>query len=222
MIVDGVSKRFGERGLKNASFAVAPGEFVFLTGRSGGGKTTLLRLIQGKLLPDSGSISIGGIGLTDLDKTEYRRKVGFVSQTVDAIERMTVAENIAYPLQTLRRSPHEIKARVDELLAVFGLEHARNRLANNQSLSGGEYQRMAIARAIAHGPDLLLCDEPTGQLDEITTYEVLKTLNQVASIGTTVLCATHDPVIVDLMRKRVIVIRDGEVASDTTGGYRLQ
>jgi ABC-type ATPase involved in cell division len=183
--------------------------------------TTLLRLIQGKYLPDHGSISIGGLFLKQLDSTAYRRKIGFVSQTVDAIERMTVAENIAYPLQTLRRDPRQIQKRVQELLEVFGLQHAHNRLCDDQQLSGGERQRMAIARAIAHEPDLLLCDEPTGNLDEHTTYGVLKTLNQVAMIGTTVLCVTHDPTIVDLMRKRVIVIRDGQVALDQTGGYQL-
>lgn len=221
IIVDKVAKTFGERGLKEVSFSVTPGEFVFVIGRTGSGKTTLLRLLRGELSPEKGTITIGGVSLKNIDKMAYRRQIGFVSQTVDAIERLTVSENIAYPLQALRKDPSEIKNRVNTLLEVFDLEHAKNRLCNDQELSGGERQRMAIARAIAHGPDLLLCDEPTGNLDEKTTYGVLKTLNQVAMIGTTVLCVTHDPDIVNLMKRRVLVIEEGLITSDHIGGYQL-
>lgn len=221
IVVDQVQKKFGERGLKDVSFCVNPGEFAFVVGPTGSGKTTLLRLLQGKITPDSGQISIGGYGLGELDKTAYRRRVGFVSQTVDAMEKMSVWENIAYPLQALYKERDYINKRVGHLLEVFNLEHAKKRLCNDQELSGGERQRMAIARAIVHGPDLLLCDEPTGNLDENTTYGVLQTLNQVAMIGTTVLCVTHDPEIVNLMQKRVIVIKDGEIVSDEIGGYKL-
>lgn len=220
--LDKVGKVFkGDRGLKEVSFCVQPGEFAFIVGPTGHGKTTLLRLILGKVKPDQGDITLGGINIRNLDRQAYRRKLGFVSQTLDAVPRLTVEENIAYPLQTLRQDPEFISRRVDELLHVFSLDHARDRLCDEQQLSGGERQRMAIARAIVHGPDLLLCDEPTGNLDEGTTYGVLRTLNRVSMLGTTVLAVTHDPSIVNLMKKRVIVIRDGEVSSDKVGGYRL-
>ena len=209
-----------QRALQSVSFTVEKGEFVFITGITGCGKTTLLRALHGQLTPDSGSITMGGVNIADIDQKSFRRKVGYVSQNFDVLERMTVAENISYPLETLRQHPRQIHHRVEELLQVFDLEHARDRLSND-SLSGGERQRLAVARAIAHRPDLLLCDEPTGNLDAATTFGVMRTLNRVSMIGTTVICVTHDPQIVDLMRKRVITINDGMAASDQIGGYRL-
>lgn len=223
--VQGVRKSFetqsGEqRALQSVSFTVARGEFVFITGVTGCGKSTALKLLHGQLYPDAGEIKLGGVDIRLLEQKAFRRRVGYVSQNFDVLERMTVAENIAYPLETLRQHPSRIRHRVEELLQVFDLEHARSRLAND-SLSGGERQRLAVARAIAHKPDLLLCDEPTGNLDAATTFGVMRTLNRVSMIGTTVICVTHDPQIVDLMRKRVITIHEGMVASDCIGGYRL-
>jgi cell division transport system ATP-binding protein len=209
-----------QRALQSVSFTVSRGEFVFITGVTGCGKSTALKLLHGQLRPDSGSITLGGVDVSKLDQKAYRRKVGYVSQNFDVLARMTVAENIAYPLETLRQHPTLIRHRVEELLQVFDLHHARDRLSDD-SLSGGERQRLAVARAIAHRPDLLLCDEPTGNLDAATTFGVMRTLNRVSMIGTTVICVTHDPQIVDLMSKRVITINEGVVASDQVGGYRL-
>jgi len=225
LAVCGVRKSFetpaGEqRALQSVSFTVGPGEFVFITGVTGCGKSTALKLIHGQMTPDSGIITLGGVDTRLLDQKAFRRRVGYVSQNFDVLARMTVAENIAYPLETLREHPTRIGHRVEELLQVFDLEHARDRIAND-SLSGGERQRLAVARAIAHRPGLLLCDEPTGNLDAATTFGVMRTLNRVSMIGTTVVCVTHDPQIVDLMRKRVITIHEGVVASDQVGGYRL-
>lgn len=183
--------------------------------------TTLLRLIRNQIQPDSGTIYLGEEPISRFKPRAYKRKVGFVSQTLDTLPLSTVVENIAMPLQYLRWSPDRIDRRVEELLDVFSLRHARNRLCNDEQLSGGERQRLAIARAIAHQPDLLLCDEPTGNLDEQTTYGVLRTLNRISMLGTTVLCVTHDPQVVDLMKKRVIVVRSGQISSDAVGGYRL-
>lgn len=208
------------RALQSVSFSVRAGEFVFITGSTGGGKTTLLKLIRGALRPDAGEVRLGGIDISRLDQKAFRRKVGFVAQDFEVLDRYTVAENIAYPLQTLKEHPSRIAMRVNELLEVFDLGHARDRLAG-ASLSGGEQQRLAIARAIAHRPDLLLCDEPTGNLDRLTTYAVMKMLNRVSMQGTTVMCVTHDDTIVSMMQKRVLVIADGVVASDSVGGYRL-
>jgi len=223
--VKGVKKTFlaedGEqRALQRVDFSLAAGEFAFITGTTGSGKSTLLKLLHAQIRPDQGQILLGGLDIFKLDQRAFRRRVGFVSQHFDVLERMTVAENIAYPLETLRHHPSHIRQRVEELLEVFDLAHARSRLADD-SLSGGEKQRLAIARAIAHRPELLLCDEPTGNLDAATTFGVMRTLNRVSMIGTTVLCVTHDPQMVDLMQKRVIAIRDGVVASDSIGGYRL-
>lgn len=209
-----------QRALQSVSFSVARGEFVFITGVTGCGKSTCLKLLHGQLTPDSGVISLGGVDISKLDQKSFRRRVGYVSQNFDVLSRMTVSENIAYPLETLRQHPSRIRHRVEELLQVFDLSHARSRLAND-SLSGGERQRLAVARAIAHRPDLLLCDEPTGNLDAATTFGVMRTLNRVSMIGTTVICVTHDPQIVDLMKKRVVTIHEGEVAADQIGGYRL-
>lgn len=183
--------------------------------------TTALRLLRGQFPPDSGVIKMGGLPIQRLDQRAYRRKLGFVSQGMDTLPRYSVEENIALPLQYLRLDPPYIRTRVNELLEVFGLQHARHRLCDDQELSGGERQRLAIARAIAHGPDLLLCDEPTGNLDSRTTLGVMRTLNRVSMIGTTVICVTHDPAVVNLMQKRVIVVHDGRVVSDSIGGYRL-
>lgn len=223
--VQGVRKSFetpgGEqRALQSVSFSVTRGEFVFITGVTGCGKSTALKLLHGQLVPDAGQIKLGGVDTRLLEQKAFRRRVGYVSQNFDVLSKMTVAENIAYPLETLREHPSRIRHRVEELLQVFDLEHARSRLADD-SLSGGERQRLAVARAIAHRPDLLLCDEPTGNLDAATTFGVMRTLNRVSMIGTTVICVTHDPQIVDLMRKRVVTIHEGVVASDRVGGYRL-
>ena len=225
LALHGVRKSFetqaGEhRALQSVSFTVERGEFVFVTGITGCGKTTLLRTLHGQLQPDEGYITLGGVDISRLDQKSFRRRVGYVSQSFDVLSRMTVAENIAYPLETLRQHHSRIRHRVEELLKVFDLSHARDRLAND-SLSGGERQRLAVARAIAHRPDLLLCDEPTGNLDAATTFGVMRTLNRVSMIGTTVVCVTHDPQIVDLMKKRVVTIHEGEVAADQIGGYRL-
>ncbi len=210
-----------ERGVKGLSFTVSPGEFVFLTGPTGSGKTTALRLMRGQSKPDSGRITLGGRDIATIDRRALLRSVGLVSQTLDTLPMLTVAENISYPLECLRQDPREIRERTRELVELFGLRHAAHRLCDEQELSGGERQRLAIARALAPRPDLLLCDEPTGNLDERTTYGVMRTLNRVSMLGTTIICVTHDPQIVNLMRKRVIVIRDGRAVSDSVGGYAL-
>lgn len=183
--------------------------------------TTALRIIRNQIQPDSGAVYLGGVPIERIKPRAFKRKVGFVSQTLDTLPLNTVHENIAMPLQYLRWDKPAIDARVEELLELFSLQHARNRLSNDEQLSGGERQRLAIARAIAHQPDILLCDEPTGNLDEQTTFGVLRTLNRISMMGTTVLCVTHDPQVVDLMKKRVIVVRSGQVSSDVVGGYRL-
>lgn len=207
------------RGVKGVSFSVCPGEFVFITGQSGHGKTTLLHLLHGQTPPQRGRITLGGVDLRDIDRAQLRRKVALASSSLPAVEHLTVEENLRFPLELLHENPALIDARVDELLGVFGLEHARRR-PSDRTLSDGERQRLEIARAIAPKPDLLLCDEPTGKVDPATTYGVARTLNRVAMMGTTVICVTHDPHMVDLMHRRVIRLRDGRVEFDGIGGYQ--
>lgn len=225
IVFDRVTKRWAsdddgeDRGLFEVSFTVLPGEFVFVVGRTGSGKTTLLRLLHGKLRADSGTVTLGGLPLETLPTREYRQRVGLVAQTLDTLPNKTVAENIELPLQFLQWDRQRRYARVEELLRTFNLSHRADTLCDEGTISGGERQRLAIARAIVHQPDLLLCDEPTGQVDLRTSYGLMRLLNQVSMSGTTVLCVTHDPALVNLMAKRVLGIDRGRLVSDRVGGY---
>lgn len=217
---DKVSKKFGQEiALDNISFTIKKGEFVFLVGPSGAGKTTLLRLLIKDLLPDSGSIKLGDLDIVNLHKSKLpalRRKIGYVFQDFKILSDRTIYENVAVTLQILGKNEEEIKKRVKETLGLVGLSGKEEKFPTQ--LSAGELQRVSIARAIIGGSKILLADEPTGNLDPKTGWDILKILNQINKKGTTVIMATHDFDIVNSMDKRVIKIDKGKMVRDQQKG----
>lgn len=218
-----VSKKFpdGTTAVDNSSFEIEDGEFVFLVGPSGAGKTTILRLLIKELESNSGEITVDEHQLKKLSSgkiTELRRKVGVVFQDLKLLSDRNVYENIALSLWVLGKKENEIKDEVLEKLKLVGLE-GQEKFFPSQ-LSGGEMQRVAIARALAGGPKYLLADEPTGNVDEANTWKIMKILDKVNKGGTTIIMATHNSEIVDTLNKRVIRLEDGHIISDKKGKYR--
>jgi len=208
--------------LEAASFTIETGEFVFLVGASGSGKSTLLRLILKELDPTSGRVIVGGRELGRLKKKlipKLRRNVGCVFQDYKLLPRHTAFENVAYALKVQGVGRREIRQRVPEVLSMVGLSKKMSSLPTE--LSGGEQQRVSIARSVVNGPPLLICDEPTGNLDPDTSVGIMQLLYRINMLGTTVLMATHDREMVDKMRRRVIALERGKVVRDERrGGYR--
>ena len=219
---DDVSKIYpkAERpALDNVSLEVEKGEFVFLVGLSGSGKSTFLRLILREERPTSGTIHVAGKDLGTLSNwkvPELRRQVGTVFQDFRLLPNKTVAENVAFTLHVLGFSKKEIAREVPEVLELVGLEDKKDRRPSE--LSGGEQQRVAIARAYVSNPAILIADEPTGNLDPATSVGIMKLLDRINREGTTVVMATHDSKIVDSMRKRVIELESGHVIRDQVRG----
>jgi cell division transport system ATP-binding protein len=219
---DQVSKQYkhGNRpALDAVSFKIDPGEFVFLVGLSGSGKSSLLRLLLREEFPSSGTVMLDGVNVGKLRNRKlpaFRRKLGIVFQDFRLLPTKSVFDNIAFGMQVVGKSRKEIKARVPEVIDLVGLEGKESRLPTQ--LSGGEQQRVAIARAIVNGPKLLLADEPTGNLDPSTSVGIMKILDRINRTGTTVLMATHDVAIVDQMRKRIIQMETGHIVRDQVRG----
>ncbi|MDK2820462.1 MAG: cell division transport system ATP-binding protein [Clostridia bacterium] len=207
--------------LYNISLKIEKGEFVFLVGPSGAGKTTFIKLLFREEVPNKGQIIIDGCSITRLKRKEIpllRRNMGIVFQDFRLLPGRTVYENVAFALQVLEMSDKEIKPRVEKALDRVGLS-SRARMFPHQ-LSGGEQQRTAIARAIVNNPQLLIADEPTGNLDPATSKEIMELLQEINHLGTTVIMATHAADIVNSLRKRVIVLQNGRlVRDDPEGGY---
>ncbi|MFA4044799.1 MAG: hypothetical protein HZRFUVUK_001600 [Candidatus Fervidibacterota bacterium] len=208
--------------LKDVSFTVNKGEFVFIVGPTGSGKSTILRLINGELRPTSGKVIINGITVNNLRPSQVpylRRIIGFVFQDFLLLQDKTVWENVAFALKVIGASRSEIKNAVCNALQLVGLMERYN--AMPRQLSGGEQQKLCIARAIANNPLILLADEPTGNLDPDSSWEIVQLLDQINKRGTTVVVATHDKYIVDGMKKRVIELRNGQIFRDEQEGvYR--
>ena len=205
--------------LDGVNLEVAKGEFVFLVGLSGSGKSTFLRLVLKEENPTSGKIYVAGKDLSKLSGwkvPELRRQVGTVFQDFRLLQNKTISENVAFTLHVLGYSKKEIAREVPEVLELVGLEDKADRMPNE--ISGGEQQRVAIARAYVSRPAIIIADEPTGNLDPATSVGIMKLLDRINREGTTVLMATHDAGIVDQMRKRVIELDGGHVIRDQVRG----
>ena len=227
ILFDHVTKRYGKGTravLDDISLHISANEFVFLVGKSGAGKSTLLKMITKEATPDSGKIIIGGIDLDYVKRRhipDYRRRIGVVFQDYKLLPSRTVFENVAFALEIAGMSNHEIENTVPKVLDLVGLSDKANRFPAD--LSGGERQRVSIARSVARQPKILIADEPTGNLDVLTSKEIIDLLQKINNYGTTILVTTHDANIVNLLKKRVITMRDGKIISDQKehGIYRL-
>jgi len=220
-----VSKNYGGRpALVNVSLHIALGDFAFLVGPSGAGKSTLMRLLYREEVPTSGNVFIGGANLNRLQKHQIpllRRRLGIIFQDYKLLPSQTIFANVAYVLRALGVAEAEVVKRVNSALCVVNLDNKGDLYPDE--LSGGEQQRVGIARAIVNGPPVLLADEPTGNLDPATSLEIVQLLERISARGTTVLISTHDQPIVNAMRKRVISLRQGEIVSDVDSGlYEME
>ncbi len=207
--------------LREVSFGIDKGEFVFIVGASGSGKSTLIRLLLKELEPTSGRIILGSRDLTRLKHSkvpQLRRNIGCVFQDFKLLPSRSAADNVAYALKVQGESRASIRRKVPEVMNMVGLAHKMNSFPDE--LSGGEQQRVSIARAVVNHPPLLVCDEPTGNLDPDTSVGIMQLLYRINRAGTTILMVTHDREMVDKMRKRVIALEGGRLARDERrGGY---
>lgn len=221
ILFDNVSKKYSPNvtALNEISLKVEDGEYVFLVGPSGAGKTTMLRLLIKEILPTRGSVMVGDWEVNKLpaSKIPYlRRKIGFIFQDFKLLSDRTVIENIAVSLEIMGKKRQEIDSRIEEVLSIIRLENKGNQFP--KQLSYGEQQRVAIGRAIAGETKILLADEPTGNLDPKTSWEILKILGEINKGGKTVLMATHNVDIVNSLKKRVVVLKDGKIIRDEKKG----
>jgi cell division transport system ATP-binding protein len=210
--------------LDGVSFRIDKGEFVFIVGASGSGKSTIIRLLLKEIEPTDGRIIVGGRDLTRLKRSKVpllRRNLGCVFQDFKLLPNRTAAENVAYALKVQGESSSAIRKKVPEVMNMVGLAHKMN--SRPDELSGGEQQRVSIARAVVNHPPLLICDEPTGNLDPDTSVGIMQLLYTINRSGTTVLMVTHDREMVDKMRRRVIALDKGRLARDERrGGYESE
>ena len=205
----------GVTAVYNLSLNIEKGEFVFVIGSTGCGKSTLIKMLYREEKPTNGTINIGGINVSKLKNRnvyKLRRKIGVVFQDFKLLPKSTVYENVAFALEIFGLPNSEIHSKVLKALELVGLKHKAKNYPNQ--LSGGEQQRVAIARAIVNGPKLLICDEPTGNLDENTSMEIMKVLEEINKLGTTIIMVTHDTEIVNKMKKRVILLDSGRIVKD--------
>ena len=210
----------GTKALRGVTMQIEDGEFVFLVGPSGSGKSTIIKLITGELKPTSGSVHVNGYSLERIRRREIpylRRTIGVVFQDFRLIENMTVYDNVAFAMRVVGAGTAEIRNRVPYVLNLVGLEHKSRR--HPGELSGGEQQRLAIARALVNNPSTIIADEPTGNLDPARSFEIMTLLQVINGLGTTVLVVTHEQNLVDQFVNRVITIDDGLISSDRMDGH---
>ena len=210
----------GTKALKGVSMQIEDGEFAFLVGPSGSGKSTIIKLITGELKPTSGTVHVNGYSLERIRRREIpymRRTVGVVFQDFRLIENKTVYDNVAFAMRVIGAREREIRERVPYVLELVGLETKSRR--HPGELSGGEQQRLAIARALVNNPSTIIADEPTGNLDPARSLEIMSLLQEINNLGTTMLVVTHEKELVERFPKRVIVIDNGLVVSDGMDGY---
>lgn len=223
--LDSVSKSYakGQPAVNNVSLHIEKGEFVFIVGNSGSGKSTLIKLLLKELDPTSGTIRVNNQALNKLPRrkiSKYRRGVGVVFQDFRLLKDRNVYENVAFAQRVIEKPNRVIKKRVPEVLTLVGL--AGKYRSRPKELSGGEQQRVALARALVNRPEILLADEPTGNLDPKNSAEIMKLLEEINARGTTVLVVTHNREIVNAMRKRVIRLRKGVIISDEKEGVYVE
>ena len=212
----------GNTALNGVNMQIEDGEFCFLVGPSGSGKSTIIKMITGELKPTSGTVHVNGYSLERIRKREIpflRRTVGVVFQDFRLIENMTVYENVAFAMRVIGAREREIKERVPYVLELVGMTDKQHR--HPGELSGGEQQRLAIARALVNNPSTIIADEPTGNLDPVMSVEIMSLLQEINNLGTTMLVVTHAKDLVERFNKRTIVINDGLIVSDGMEGYHL-
>ncbi len=209
----------GVTAIYDLNLDIKKGEFVFIIGSTGCGKSTLIKMLYREEKANSGKIIVGGIDVNKLRNSKVyklRRKLGVVFQDYKLLPKLTVYENVAFALEVFGNSKSEIHPKVIKALELVGLKGKAKNFPTQ--LSGGEQQRVAIARAIVNEPKLLICDEPTGNLDEVTSMEIMKVLEEINKLGTTIIMVTHDTTIVNAMKKRVIVLDSGRILKDYKEG----
>ena len=221
---EGVSKAYNDHAaLSRVNFVIEPGEFVSIVGQSGAGKTTLIKLLTAEESPTEGRIVVGDWDITRIRSSEIaplRRQMGMIFQDYKLLPKKTLFENVAFALEVVGASGALIREIVPQVLAIVGLE--RRQHVYPSTLSGGEQQRVAVARALVHRPKILLADEPTGNLDAHHTEEIIDLLKRINAFGTTVLLVTHNRDVVNRLRKRVMTLKDGKLVSDHAHGrYQL-
>lgn len=210
----------GTKALKGVSMRVDDGEFVFLVGPSGSGKSTILKLLTAEVAPTEGRIMVNGYNLNNIKPRQVpymRRTLGVVFQDFRLIEKKTVAENLVFAMRAVGASPRDIRKRIPYVLELVGLYRKRDQRPDQ--LSGGEQQRVAIARALVNNPQMIIADEPTGNLDPQRSLEIMMLLERINELGTTVLVVTHEKELVNRFVKRVVAIESGRIISDGMGGY---
>lgn len=220
-----VSKTYpnGKRALVDVDLLIPEGDFVFLVGPSGAGKSTLIRLLVRDELPTSGGVYVAGQDLSRLRRRHIprlRRQIGIVFQDFKLLPSKTLRENVAFALEVTGTPRRQIGPAVERVLALVGLTSQANQRPSQ--LSGGEQQRAAIARAMVHDPRVIIADEPTGNLDPLTSWEIIQLLLRINELGTTVLMATHNADVVTALRKRVVALDEGHVVRDEVGGYHRE
>jgi len=209
----------GTTAIRNLSISIDQGEFVYVVGPSGAGKSTFIKLMYREEKATKGVLNVAGYDLVGMKNREIplmRREIGVVFQDYKLLPRKTVFENVAYAMQVIGRKPRDIKKRVMEVLDLVGLKHKVRVFPS--ALSGGEQQRVSIARAIVNTPKVLIADEPTGNLDPENSWEIMKLLDRINAQGTTVVMATHNSTIVNTIRHRVIAIENGRIIRDQAEG----
>ena len=221
--VIGVSKTYGEKilALTNINLKIEKGEFVSIVGPSGAGKSTLVKMLICEEKPTAGKILIAGRNIVQLKSNElpyFRRKIGVVFQDFKLLPQKTVYENVAFALEVCDADPQEISDKVPRILDLVGMLKRKDNYPDE--ISGGERQRVSIARSLVHSPKILIADEPTGNLDPANAWEIIELLDRINQRGTIVILATHNKVIVDRLKRRVILIKNGQIGSDKyRGGY---
>ena len=214
----------GTTALKGISLRIEDGEFVFLVGPSGSGKSTIIKLLTGEIVPTSGQIAVNGFSLTNIAERQIpllRRSVGVIFQDFRLIEKKTVYETLGFAMRAVGSSPREIKKRIPYVLELVGLEEKTDRYPNE--LSGGEQQRVAIARALINNPSTIIADEPTGNLDPARSLEIMRLLERINQLGTTMVVVTHEKDLVNQFKKRVVTLEQGAITSDGDGvGYNAR